>query len=1504
MSAETVPPQPDWATPASPLPSNRRPWKLFGWIAALTLAVGCAAAVFLWLDVRPAPTVLLLVPSPSNDPFAPTTGTAQAFVDSFRERVPTLKLSIGVSRWKAALDDLIAHQPRNVMLVILGQGGSDEQGPFVQHDHSANREDAIRVTTLLEALNKLPTRTPKLLVFDVTVHQAVPSRGQVHNGFAPGLCDLEESIRAIPNLVVVCSSGVDEVSAVSEIHGRTAFQQAMIDQWSAKGDTVADGRLFAHEWLNGVAQQTTQWSREHRLQTQTPLLLPNSDECQRCSEQQLLGNVGRTTPVDKAPVPFEPSAELMAARQRYIDLDKADWHPTQWVGTRWMRYGAWLMQAEEASVLGHRQEAQRTLNEAEQERLAILRERDLRAPTQTTWLPRALGATTDESNTTALLDNLHNSTEAKRTTAEAEWAKAANQPAQRHQATRDLVRWLAIDPLPRRASAERAALLMGNDADGSTVERHALDLFLRHVPRGSLNTKMGLAARQLLELRVFAEECWAMPGAEAALPWFRSSVRLGDTFRCPADDRVFGDEDTPTYDRALNSSQQAREHYTEATVQFSRAQRDQRAWATAPSALLELVEVLAAWPPDLTEAPPHWQREQRFRLLQQAWEQWFVLNEKLAADTVEHTEPTDQLTRSVRASVKPITEAVNHLLMANPAADRAELIHRGHLVRACLKLAGCPRRMELLREWHRIARELHLQATTTSVSLNRSPASATEESFAAARWRALLELTRWTPDHAADEKLRFRFEQFARQADPHRELLNAIAELEVIRRAAQRRISDWKNGVDPTMAGVVNQVQWPYSDGPEPMIALRKQRTADLLYWQAERTEAEFFAGLPGALPYYQQAAKSLRKRAGELYPQSAGKKPTSGILPAVPVLPRQRIVTDEALPTIPLTWQTTPRVDLYAGWIAATDGSKSWLKDSSLSGDARTVSMSPQQSKPPLVPRQEFSTTMVTTYFRGHITTASTAVEWHRTPHQVRHESPRAPYAGVAIRGDAAMLAKLGHGAGQLVFAVDATGSLAKPYDDDTAPVPFQKVCDTLAALLEAVPTGVQVSVVVFGHRQADDVTPEKAVEVFRKPCDWNPSEANDLVARVRAVTPWNRSAVTRQVLDLKTALANSRGEPQSIILLSDCLDNRFEQDAQNTKKSPITEALRTAFDDGSTTLHVLTVPVVRKEDQVAQERFAITKQFRSPGLFVLLNQHREVSNRIATTTGPRLQATLSSDTNSRAESLRSGCSGADVWSALVPAGEYRLSIAGLTYDKPLSLADGDRLVLELKDGTPPLWERVDPFTEFKLLARDGGVAVVRQRLKGEQAQTQLLLKELHVDDLWMEEDGPTSLRWSRAAGWPSAAWEVTSNTTGKRRQQVWASPAKRFPAEGKVQMALGKAEQQRIKSGEGEVLLEAPTWERTDNTSEEQLVIRWVSPKDQPVIVRPVSTKMEYEIRLYRVAERGTLLLPSVKKESTASIELEFLTLRSIKDHVPSTILNVPAAAPGLPFTPPVAR
>jgi hypothetical protein len=1504
MSAESAPSQPAWATPAPPQPRSHRPWKLFGWIAALTLAVGAAAAVFLWLDVRPSPTVLLLVPSPSNDPFAPSTSTAQAFVEPFRERVPTLKLSTGVSRWNAALDELVAGQPRNVLLVVLGQGGCDEQGPFVHHDGSTERSAAIRVSTILDALGKLPARTPKLLIFDVTVQQAVPSRGQLHNGFAKGLGELDDAVRAIPNLVVVCSSGVDELSTVSEIHGRTAFQQAMLDEWSARGDALADGRLFTNEWLNAVSQQTNDWSREHRAQAQTPLLLPVGEESQRRCTRQYLGTVSRAVLPDVAPRPYEPSAELTAARQRYIDLDRGDWHPAQWVGARWMRYGSWLMQAEEASVLGHTQEVQRTLNEAEQERSAILRERDLQAPAQTTALTRAFGATTEERTSVALLDNLHNSTEAKRTAAEAAWANVANQPAQRNQATRDLLRWLAVDPLPRRATAERAALLMEHDADGSTVERHSLELFLRHAPKGRLDTRMGLAATQLLELRVLAEECWSSPGAEAAWPWFRANVRKGDTYRCPADDHVFATGDTPNYDKALAVSERAREHYSDATVQFVRAQHAQRAWATAPATLLELVEVLAAWPPDKTEAPPHWQRELRFRLLQQAWDQWFVLHDKLAAKEPEFFEPLDQLIKTLRDAEKPIVEAVEQLLTAKPATDRSELIRRGHLARACLKWAACPRRTELLREWHRIARELYLLATTASVVRSSSVAAATEESFAVARWRGLLEVTRWNPNQPAAELLRFRFEQFARQTDPHRELMTASTELEVIRTAVKRRIAEWKIGTDPAMDGVRPQFQWPYLDGPEPMIALRKQRAADLLHWQAERTEAEFFAGLPGALPYYQQAAKRLRKRAEELWPASASQKPASGALPVVPVLPRQRIVTDEASPEIPLAWKTTPRTDLYAGWLASTDGTKSWLQDSSLPGDARTVSLAPPQVKPPLIPRQEFSTTTVTTYFRGHITTTSTAVEWHRTPHQVVHDGPAAPGAAIAIRGDPAMLAKLGQGAGQLVFAVDATGSLAKPDDDDAAPAPFQKVCDTLAAVLEAVPTGVHVSVLVFGHRLADDVTPENAVEVFRKSSEWNPLEADELVSRVRAVTPWNQSAVTRQVLNLKTTLTKPSGAPQAIILLSDCLDNRFENDAQNTKKLPTNEALRTAFDDGSTTLHVLAVPVVRKEDQAAQERFAVTRQFRSPGLFVPLSQHRDVRHWIATSTGPRLQATLTSDTTLRTESLRSGSSGADVWSALVPAGEYRLSIAGVSTDKSLSLADGERLVLELKDGTPPKWERADPLKESKLIARDGGVALVRQRLNREHAEAQLLMGEPDVADLWIEENEPTSLRWRRATGWPGAAWDVASANTAQRRQQVWFSTAKRFPADGKVQLPLRHAQQQRINCGDGELLLDAPSWEKSGDAAEEHLVIRWSSPKDQPVIVRPVSTKIEHECRLYRVAERGTLLLPSIRKDSTATVELEFLTLRSIKDRASSNILNVPAAAPGLPFTPPVAR
>jgi hypothetical protein len=1507
MSSASATPLPDWATPATPKTPNRRPWKVFGWIAALMLVVGGAAAVFLWLDIRPTPTVLLLVPAPSSDPYAPDTSTVQAFIDPFRKRVPNLAVSTGVSRWKASLDELVARQPRNVVLMVLGQGCHDERGPFVMHDNSADRIDAVNVSTILEALQRLPARTPKLIVFDVTVHQAVPSRSQIHNGFAAGLSELDDSIRAIPNLVVVCSSGVDERSAVSEIHGRTAFQQAMIDQWSANGDALADGRLFTHEWLNGVVRQTTQWTREQRAEAQTPMLLPSGDESRRRSEQQLLGNVGRTTKPEAAPVPFEPSAELSAARQRYIDLNKADWHPTQWVGMRWMRYGTWLMRAEQASVLGHTQEAQRTLNSAEQERLAILRERDLHAPTQTTLLDAALGSMAEVGNFAALLDELHKSTDAKRTAAETAWAKATNQTTPRHQATREILRWLATDPLPRRSTAERAVALMDTDAEGSTVEQHSLELFLRFAPKGNLTSKVGLAQRQMFLLRLMAEECWARPGAEAGLRWFKETVRQGDAYRCPADDHLFADGDEQYFDKALRSGKLAVEQYSLAEKQSLLAQSYQRIWATAPAELMELAEVIAAWPTDLVESPPNRQREQRFRMLQQAWEKWFELNDEDAIVTKNSldvvVERAFSLQKILTTSQHSLIETVTKLLAAAPAVDRAELIHRGHLVRACLKWSGCPRRMELLREWHRIARELHLQSTTTPTS-STIPPSATEQAFAVARWRGILELVRLQPSSKAGVAIRFRFDQFARQANPHRELLSANAQLQELRDGVQLNLQQWHSGRRGVLSGLCSKVQWPYGDGPEPMVALRKQRAAALLHWQAERTEAEFFAGLPGALPYYQQAAKRLRQRALELNSDTVGSKPASGTLPAAPVLPRQRTVTDEASPTITLTWQTTSRPDLYAGWFVVSDGSRSWLKDSSIPGDTRNVSIIAPQTKLPLVPTQEFSTTTVKAYFRGHITTTATAIDWHRTPHIVMHNRPPAPGAAVAIRGDAAMLAKLGRGAGQLVFAIDATGSLAQPDDDDTAPAPFQKLCDTLAALLEAVPSGVQVGVVVFGHRQSEDLTPEKAVEEFRKLSEWEISQAKDLVARIRAVTPWNQSAVTRQILNLKAALATPRGEPQAVILLSDCLDNRFDQDVQNSKKQSMSEALRSAFDDGSTTLHIMTVPVVRKVDQAVQEKFAITKQFRSPGLYVTLDKYRDVSDWIKANTGPRLQATLMGVKSTRTESLRSGRSGADLWSAIVPAGEYRLSIQGLSTDTELSLADGDRVQLELQNGTPPHWRRVDPFSEFKLLAREGQTAVVRQRMLGDQAHTQMLLEDQRVTDIWMEEDEPTSLRWSRAAGWPSAAWELTSNITGKRRIQVWVSPAKRFPAAGTIRVDLSGASSQSIKCGDGELKIDAPIWETVNNSTEEKLVIRWVSPKDQAVILRPTSMAIEHECRLYRVADRGTLILPSLKRDSVPSIELEFVTLQSIKDQARSTILNIPAAAPGLPFTPPIAR
>ena len=126
---------------------------------------------------------------------------------------------------------------------------------------------------VLARLGELPRSKNKLLILDATGLTAMASAGMLANDFARALDGLEENIRAVPNLVVLASSDVDQRSWPTNDRRTTLFSRHVLEGLR-EGTHQRAGRLNAWQLYQQVRQRVQEDAQLLRGAIQTPVLLP------------------------------------------------------------------------------------------------------------------------------------------------------------------------------------------------------------------------------------------------------------------------------------------------------------------------------------------------------------------------------------------------------------------------------------------------------------------------------------------------------------------------------------------------------------------------------------------------------------------------------------------------------------------------------------------------------------------------------------------------------------------------------------------------------------------------------------------------------------------------------------------------------------------------------------------------------------------------------------------------------------------------------------------------------------------------------------------------------------------------------------------------------------------------------------------------------------------------------------------------------------------------------
>lgn len=1401
----TAAPTPSWSAPPSGPPRGtsvrlRRVLisglGLFAVVGLLTYAVlwlrpPQAAKVFVW-SAGYAETTLIPTGAPGVAGAARIHETARSGRSGHFSADPqTLRLTR--ADFARQLADLADFRGPAVVLVFAAHGGYDGQGAFLLPDDAGpDPADRLRLSTILDAVAKLPKKCRKLILFDAATSPAIPALGQFHNDFARGLAALDDRIAAVPNLVVVASAGPDQRSWPTVERGTSAFLHFVNRGMQGDADTNKDGRLSAAELIDFASRKTREWAADHHAALQVPAIFPAGGEGDRRAADMPLSLIDPAAPADPLPTPFAPPPEWEDAWKKYRELAAADPHPTAFAPELWREYTAWLLRYDQLVVLEPAGAAS-ALQSAERLRGQLLARRVIDATPQTLRLTASLGApAVSEAAARKEAEGIAALPDADRAKglADALARLGGDTIPARLALCGAAVAWVADDPLPRLAPSRALLAAFAEPLPLKPAEVHLVAMLAADLPAASKSTAAGPVLKQLLRLRLRAEEVAGGPRGELVRAWIQKDIAAADAARSRAEDELFlGNEDA--WRRAADLITQATDGYIRAASTADTVRTAEAAWQAGIADLSEMTEWLADGP-RRAALPDRMRAEATLKATQAAWQAVHQLADACRGEPDSATVPDlAAKTTAVRTAVGALrgeyTKAVTDLLSKGKTLEsRAEFARWWLAAESALTVPGGERRKELATEFRRVSRQLTVaDATTPDPQAVPSPDVAREVARDHARRRGLLHIARLNQPDTGTPPLAFQFDQFAKLADANEMLTEASDQLGGrFVAVAVKATADAKTDSTLPAADRLARVSVLPTSG-DAANRLRRLRAAEFLDWQAARAESDYWAGNDGTTtPYFQRAVKVLRADAAKLRTPGANPSSLADEFPFTMSAPPKRVVTDEPKPVVSFgfTPNSSPRIapGVAAFWDASAP-ERRWPRNTADPKPAALELPIPPRTGPlPPAPVVEpFATAAVTGYFRGRTIERKVPIDRHPVPHVVAVNRPMGDTVSVAVRADDALRAKYGRGVGSLHFVVDTTGSMAPDPDTPGDRGRFGTACDALEAVLKKIPPGVSVAVSAFGHRSAPKG--EDEYETLQPFTTWTTDAAKqtvDVMAKLRALQPWDESPVVRAVLRAKRTLMGRIGAT-AVVLIGDGVDTKFASDAElNPKKASVKDAIRTAFSTDTAALHVVAVPVTDKGEKAAQDEFRVVAECKPAGLFLAPTETDALLAWIRNATAARIAVSLADDGTTR--DLLAGAESADNWlTPAIPAGTYAARALLLApIDQRIDLRPGERLLLSLQDGTPaPRFVRPNAAVELPAASRKTvgpwTAIVPRQRLleTGGLELTALfdrgggaadLLAPARVGDVWFDlapaAPAPVTVRWATDPGWPAPTWQLST--------------------------------------------------------------------------------------------------------------------------------------------------
>lgn len=531
----------------------------------------------------------------------------------------------------------------SLVVVISAHGAADADGPYLlPNDAQGSRQGRLRLDELLDELASLPKHQQKLVCFDVTQIAGDWRLGILNNDFARALAGMENRIRAIPNLVVLCSSGFDQQSWVCEQWRRTVFLHYLLEGLSGDArDGDRDGRIDGAELHAWLAANVADWVAQHRGVEQQPILLPGGNsgiERARQIDLTIARNTSRSAP--PATDAFVVPNQLHDAWQRYEQLLQQTPAGFSFAPTQWREYVDTLMRYEQLLRAGDNDFAERMhqrlagiehrmQREKVQSHAALQNSLSLYKVARTGQLPRP--------QATQTLNKLWNAKSGDRpkiwqTAADSAGDEALDRQMLRLAVLEGLYDRAAEDPASQLSRAAEIVEVVRSPLYPLPAEIHFLVMLNKYLPADELENPAANRIARALKLRRVAERAAVgdhdgdMHSPEQALSWYAEQVRAADVQRQQGEDLLFAA--AADRDRCDEFFTAAEEGYEQA---LSAAKRVQAAFATRDR-VLALLPYYSQWLADATLDPyvANARHEETLREAEQLWQQAHLLVDMLS----------------------------------------------------------------------------------------------------------------------------------------------------------------------------------------------------------------------------------------------------------------------------------------------------------------------------------------------------------------------------------------------------------------------------------------------------------------------------------------------------------------------------------------------------------------------------------------------------------------------------------------------------------------------------------------------------------------------------------------------------------------------------------------------------------------------------------------------------------------------------------------------------------